>query len=106
MTRLRTTCELWSRLLLQPHLYQCKVLDLKLHHSYKNGERGQTYNYTRVFPETTSQMEYFEATAGPMVRTQPDGAAMALYPLERWPIVAGVRLQLHILLHPRRSRSC
>ena len=34
---------------------------------YKNGERGQTYNFTRVFSEGTSQADYFRATAAPMV---------------------------------------
>jgi len=70
MMCLRATCKSPPRLLSHPCLSHCKPLDVKLHRSYKNGERGQTYNYTRVFPETTSQTEYFEATAGPMVRTQ------------------------------------
>ena len=34
---------------------------------YRNGDRGQTYNFSRVFRETTSQREYFAATAAPMV---------------------------------------
>lgn len=34
---------------------------------YRNGDRGQTYNFSRVFRETTSQREYFVATAAPMV---------------------------------------
>ncbi|KAL0031011.1 hypothetical protein WJX79_008907 [Trebouxia sp. C0005] len=35
---------------------------------YKNGDRGQTYNFTRVFNEHTAQEEYFQATAAPLVR--------------------------------------
>lgn len=35
---------------------------------YKNGDRGQTYNFTRVFQAHTSQDEYFQATAAPLVR--------------------------------------
>jgi len=34
---------------------------------YKNGDRGQTYNFTRVFNEHTAQEEYFQATAAPLV---------------------------------------
>lgn len=35
---------------------------------YKNGDRGQTYNFSRVFHEHTNQDEYFQATAAPLVR--------------------------------------
>ncbi|KAK9805478.1 hypothetical protein WJX72_000545 [[Myrmecia] bisecta] len=35
---------------------------------YKNGDRGQTYTFSRVFGADTSQQDYFEATAAPMVR--------------------------------------
>ncbi len=35
---------------------------------YKNGDRGQTYNFSRVFGEDTGQETFFQATAGPMVR--------------------------------------
>ena len=38
---------------------------------YKFGDRGQTYNFSRVFRETTSQQEYFTATAAPMVSQWP-----------------------------------
>ena len=34
---------------------------------YKNGDRGQTYNFTRVFNEHTGQEEYFQSTAAPLV---------------------------------------
>ena len=34
---------------------------------YRNGDRGQTYNFTRVFNEHTAQEEYFQATAAPLV---------------------------------------
>ena len=34
---------------------------------YKNGDRGQTYNFTRVFSEHTGQEEYFQSTAAPLV---------------------------------------
>ena len=37
--------------------------------SYKNGDRGQTYHFTRVFGPETDQGTYFEATAAPMVRS-------------------------------------
>ena len=36
---------------------------------YKNGDRGQTYNFSRVFHGHTSQEEYFKATAAPLVQT-------------------------------------
>lgn len=34
---------------------------------YKNGDRGQTYNFTRVFNEHSRQEEYFQSTAAPLV---------------------------------------
>lgn len=34
---------------------------------YRNGDRGQTYNFTRVFNEHTGQEEYFQSTAAPLV---------------------------------------
>ena len=34
---------------------------------YKNGDRGQTYNFTRVFNEHTGQEQYFQSTAAPLV---------------------------------------
>lgn len=37
---------------------------------YKNGDRGQTYNFSRVFKEDTSQEAYFQATAAPLVSAQ------------------------------------
>ncbi|GAB4824165.1 hypothetical protein N2152v2_011211 [Parachlorella kessleri] len=36
--------------------------------AYKNGDRGQTYSFTRVFDEETPQLEYFANTAEPLVR--------------------------------------
>lgn len=35
--------------------------------AYKNGDRGQTYSFTRVFDEDTPQQEYFDSTAAPLV---------------------------------------
>ena len=35
---------------------------------YKNGDRGQTYNFSRVFGEDTGQEAFFGATAAPMAR--------------------------------------
>ncbi|BDA50338.1 probable Kinesin-like protein KIF22 at N-terminal half [Coccomyxa sp. Obi] len=35
---------------------------------YKNGDRGQTYNFSRVFGEDTAQEQFFQASAQPMVR--------------------------------------
>ena len=37
---------------------------------YRNGDRGQTYNFTRVFNEHTTQEDYFQATAAPLVSLQ------------------------------------
>ena len=39
-----------------------------LHVRYKNGDRGQTYNFSRVFGEDTGQEAFFSATSAPMVR--------------------------------------
>jgi hypothetical protein len=36
--------------------------------AYKSGDRGQTYSFSRVFDCDTSQLEYYEQTAGPLVR--------------------------------------
>lgn len=36
--------------------------------AYKSGDRGQTYSFTRVYDEHTSQEDYFEGTAAPLVR--------------------------------------
>lgn len=36
--------------------------------AYKAGDRGQTYAFSRVFEAGTSQAEYYEATAAPLVR--------------------------------------
>jgi hypothetical protein len=35
---------------------------------YKNGDRGQTYNFSRVFGGDTAQEAFYQATAAPMVR--------------------------------------
>ena len=35
---------------------------------YKNGDRGQTYNFSRVFGGDTRQEAFYQATAAPMVR--------------------------------------
>lgn len=35
---------------------------------YKNGDRGQTYNFSRVFGDDTGQEQFFQASAQPMVR--------------------------------------
>ena len=35
---------------------------------YKNGDRGQTYNFSRVFGSDTAQEAFYQATAAPMVR--------------------------------------
>jgi hypothetical protein len=35
---------------------------------YKNGDRGQTYTFSRVCAGDTSQESFFQATAQPMVR--------------------------------------
>ena len=35
---------------------------------YKNGDRGQTYNFSRVFGGDTQQAAFYQATAAPMVR--------------------------------------
>lgn len=41
---------------------------LRLVLRYKNGDRGQTYSFSRVFNEDTAQEQFFQATAQPMVR--------------------------------------
>ncbi|KAK9841114.1 hypothetical protein WJX74_000215 [Apatococcus lobatus] len=50
---------------------------------YKNGSWGQTYTFSRVFPEQTSQHEYFRATAAAMVqkmvRTKQHSSVMMAY---------------------------
>lgn len=38
--------------------------------AYKNGDRGQTYSFTRVFDEATPQQDYFDNTAAPLVSVQ------------------------------------
>eukprot|EP00884_Botryococcus_braunii_P003070 jgi/Botrbrau1/12764/Bobra.0238s0003.1 len=35
---------------------------------YKNGDRGQTYTFSRVFSGDTMQEQFFQTTAGPMVK--------------------------------------
>jgi Kinesin motor domain len=35
--------------------------------AYKNGDRGQTYSFTRVFDDSTSQEDYYNGTAAPIV---------------------------------------
>lgn len=37
-------------------------------HRYKNGDRGQSYSFSRVFGEDTTQEQFFQASAQPMVR--------------------------------------
>ncbi|KAK9840849.1 hypothetical protein WJX84_010041 [Apatococcus fuscideae] len=50
---------------------------------YRNGSRGQTYTFSRVFPELTTQQEYFQATAAAMVhkmvRTKQHSSVMMAY---------------------------
>jgi hypothetical protein len=38
--------------------------------AYKSGDRGQTYSFSRVFECATSQAEYYEHTAAPLVRVR------------------------------------
>lgn len=35
--------------------------------AYKTGDRGQTYSFSQVFPDSTDQQAYFEGTAAPLV---------------------------------------
>ena len=42
--------------------------------AYKSGDRGQTYSFTRVYDEHTSQEDYFQGTAAPLVREHAGGS--------------------------------
>ena len=58
---------------------QLRKCDLGRAARYKNGDRGQTYNFSRVFGGDTGQEAFYAATAAPMVRQLTRGLQSSVF---------------------------